>query len=170
MDISVGEMDPTLAVADTPLKPIAIASGVIEPTLAVAETPTTSINSTADIVMEPTDIVLESPVRPMTSAGVSDPTLAVAATPVIPTPISGTIDPTLAVADTPVKLKSPGPNNNPGVPKEAVDESPVRPIAISVGEIDPTLAVADKPVIEIVVAFSPQFSNPQVSRPHPDSG
>ena len=44
--MSVGLIDPTLPVADTPVKPITISVGLIDPTLAVAETPVTSINST----------------------------------------------------------------------------------------------------------------------------
>ena len=72
-------MDPTPEVPATPDNPTIISAREIEPTEEVAPTPVTSINSTEATVIEPTLIVPEIPVNPITSAGARAPGDAVAA-------------------------------------------------------------------------------------------
>ena len=91
------------------------------------------------------EAVAETPVNPITSAGVIDPTEAVAETPAGVTSglllISG--EPTLAVAETPVMLKATLPIIV-GDPTLEVEDTPVNPIT-SAGLIDPTPDVTCEP-------------------------
>ena len=125
-------------------------------------------------VTDPISDVAETPLIPTTSAGVIAPTEDVK----LLGAVNGTItpvktDPTPVVAETPDRDKLPDPNNKPGVPTDDVADWPVNPTAICVGDIAPTAVVAtplDATSTKTVVAFSPQFSNPHVSPPHPCSG
>ena len=78
MVISVGEIAPVLAVAETPDNPIVISVGEIAPTEAVAPTPVTSTNSTEATVIDPIEIVAPKPEIPITSAGAIAPVADVA--------------------------------------------------------------------------------------------
>jgi len=138
---------PNSAVASKPVNPIVISSsviapteavkllgavngtpisGIIDPTEVVAPTPV-GVNTCASLTAnEPTPDVVESPVSPITSAGVIAPTEEVAPNPVKPTTSSvGSKAPTLAVnADGAVRV----------------------PVKSIIGSMEPTLDVKDNPV------------------------
>tara|TARA_R110000765_G_scaffold228927_1_gene332552 strand:- start:93 stop:425 length:333 start_codon:yes stop_codon:yes gene_type:complete len=109
----------------------------------VADCPVKDAVTSPTIIGVPKEVVAETPVSPITSAGSKAPTLVVAETPV--SPIVGFEEivtlPSLAVAETPVK-EAVTSATAITVPKEVVAETPVKGTPISIFK-DPMVEVAD---------------------------